>query len=95
MRDDHVHDLTSEPTDDELRVLREAAGRAAFHADNPHVYPVTTMSELFQCVALQEVDAKIGRDAVKATTMHNPRTAFDCVSFMPQLHFADPLRLAC
>ena len=30
MRDDQVHDLTSEPTDDELRVLREAAGRAAF-----------------------------------------------------------------
>lgn len=30
MRDDDVHDLTSEPTEDELRVLREAAGQVAF-----------------------------------------------------------------
>ncbi|QJR36813.1 hypothetical protein [Gemmatimonas groenlandica] len=30
MRDDHGHDLTSEPTENELRVLREAAGHVAF-----------------------------------------------------------------
>ena len=30
MRDDDVHDLTSEPTDDALRTLREAAGPVAF-----------------------------------------------------------------
>jgi hypothetical protein len=30
MRDDDVHDLISEPTNDEWRALREAAGRAAF-----------------------------------------------------------------
>lgn len=30
MRDDDVHDLTSEPTERELRALREAAGPVAF-----------------------------------------------------------------
>ena len=30
MRDDDVHDLTSEPTDDALRAIREAAGLVAF-----------------------------------------------------------------
>ena len=60
-----------------------AAGRPAFHADHPHVDPRTCLAELFQCVALKEVHAQIGRDRVKPTAMHNSCAAFYSIGLVP------------
>ena len=59
-----------------------AARRAALDADNTHVDPVAGLAEPFQRMALQEMDAQIGGDAVKTAAMHDPRAAGLCIGRM-------------